>query len=146
MQRKLRCLLVLMARCNETTIAEHYTKQLYEKGDSPKRGKQSPKVSGFRRISVRNVMNVEDSEWQVTVGVFRVFRIKKGYLQNSTKNYEYLMTSSYLEVESVSGVKADNCTPSGDRYDRTGHRENKCAGKYRVRCAGNVGSVGLASG
>ncbi|KAG1855818.1 hypothetical protein C8R48DRAFT_675152 [Suillus tomentosus] len=48
-------------------------------------------------------------------------RNKEGMiLQNSVKNYKYLMTSSYSEVESE------------DRYDRTGHREDKCTGKYQV--------------
>ncbi|KAG1790540.1 uncharacterized protein HD556DRAFT_1310553 [Suillus plorans] len=43
------------------------------------------------------------------------------------------------KVNNVSDMKTDNCAPSGDRYDRTGHREDKCTGKYRVRCAGNIG-------
>ncbi|KAG1788449.1 uncharacterized protein HD556DRAFT_1312039 [Suillus plorans] len=79
--------------CNETTIAEHYTK-----------------LAGFvglHRISVGNVTNVGDS----------------GLLGRKVNN----------------DVKTDNCTPSGDRYDRTGHREDKCTGKYRRWV-----SVGLA--
>ncbi|KAG1789895.1 uncharacterized protein HD556DRAFT_1311078 [Suillus plorans] len=80
---------------------------------SEARETESEGFVGLPRINVGNVKNVGDSEWWDT-------------------NYEYLMTSSYLEVESVSDVKTDNCAPSGDRYDRTGHREDKCAGKYRV--------------
>ncbi|KAG1798501.1 uncharacterized protein HD556DRAFT_1305963 [Suillus plorans] len=49
------------------------------------------------------------------------------------------------KVNNVSDVKTDNCAPSGDRYDRTGHREDKCVEKYWVRWAGNIGSVRLAS-
>ncbi|KAG1875257.1 hypothetical protein C8R48DRAFT_669548 [Suillus tomentosus] len=49
----------------------------------------------------------------------------------------------------VSDVKTDNCAPSGDIYDRTGHREDKFMGKYWIRsgrCAGNRRISGFASG
>ncbi|KAG1790770.1 uncharacterized protein HD556DRAFT_1310316 [Suillus plorans] len=36
------------------------------------------------------------------------------------------------KVNNVSDVKTDNCAPSEDRYNRTGHREDKCMGKYQV--------------
>ncbi|KAG1788457.1 uncharacterized protein HD556DRAFT_1312045 [Suillus plorans] len=102
--------------CNDTTIAGtlHKPSLLYlqDKCIQPKGF-----TVGLCWISVRNVTNVRDSEWRVT---------------NSMKNYKYLMTSAYSEVESVSDVKTDNCAPSGDRYDRTGHREDKCTGKYWV--------------
>ncbi|KAG1786277.1 uncharacterized protein HD556DRAFT_1313623 [Suillus plorans] len=40
------------------------------------------------------------------------------------------------KVNNVSGVKTDNCAPSGDRYYRTGHREDGLADKHRIewRC------------
>ncbi|KAG1800910.1 uncharacterized protein HD556DRAFT_1304893 [Suillus plorans] len=128
---------------------------LYKKEDSPKRGKQSPKVKtlgpmfsgfglagyvGLRRISIGNVTNFEDSEC-VSDKERMIFAEFNEELRISND----LLLLGGRKVNNVSDVKTDDCTPSGVRYDRTGHREDKCAGKYRVRCAGNVGSVGLAS-
>ncbi|KAG1798863.1 uncharacterized protein HD556DRAFT_1305724 [Suillus plorans] len=67
----------------------------------------------------------------------------KCWITNSAKNHKYQMTFSYSEVDSVSDMKANNCAPSANRYDRTGHRKNKCMGKYWVQCSLNIGFIRL---
>ncbi|KAG1806329.1 uncharacterized protein HD556DRAFT_1302835 [Suillus plorans] len=82
----------------------------------------------------RNVRNVRDSEWWVSVSVFGVFSDKKRMIF-AEFNKELQISNDLLLLR---GRKVNN----GDRYNRTGHREDKCAGKYQVQCVGNV-SIGL---
>ncbi|KAG1785530.1 uncharacterized protein HD556DRAFT_1535752 [Suillus plorans] len=76
-------------------------------------------------------MNVGDSEWRITDDIAE--------FNEELQISDDLLLLRGRKVDNVSDVKIDNCTPSGDRYDRTGHREDKCTGKYQVQCVGNIG-------